>query len=165
MKYLVYFQPNKELSDLISNENFVDLPSAGLHSTLCIFYSDEKYETKLIDDLKDINIKSFTIKTEEFDEFDYNCLVLKLSRSDELLQLHKNILKIVSKYAEPDFIATTEKYFGDNYNPHFTISKSLSLTDITSKTLLGNSDIISEYHLAKKADKGWEDIEIYRVNK
>ena len=51
MKYLAYFRPNKELSDLILRQNHIVLPGSGLHSTLCVFYMEPEQENNLVTDL------------------------------------------------------------------------------------------------------------------
>jgi hypothetical protein len=80
--------------------------------------------------------------------------VLKLSRSDKLLQLHNQIVGVAISYADVKFDA-----FGDNYNPHLTISKSSSEFDRTSKRLIGRKDKITRYSLAKKVDGNWKEIQ------
>lgn len=161
MKYLAYFQPNKELSDLILRQDNILLPGSGLHSTICFFRMEPKYEESLISNLSKINFNSFEIETQDFDNFDKDSLVLKLSRSDELLQLHKNIVSVVQNYANSEFNEIARQYFGDNYNPHLTISESSSTFDRTSKELIGQKDIVSRYHLAKKSNADWEKIQTY----
>ena len=82
MKYLAYFQPNKELSDLILKQKHLALPSSGLHSTLCFFHMEPEHENKLITDLSQINFNPLKIKTLGYDNFDKNSLVIKLSNSN-----------------------------------------------------------------------------------
>ncbi len=159
MKYLAYFRPNKELSDLILRQNHIVLPGSGLHSTLCVFYMEPEQENNLVTDLSQIRFNPFEIGTLGFDDFDKDSLVLKLSRSDELLQLHKNVVSVARNYASEDFDAIARQYFGDNYNPHLTISKSSSGFDRTSKELIGREDIIVRYSLAKKEDGLWKEIQ------
>ncbi len=161
MKYLAYFQPNKELSNLILRQDNIVLPGLGLHSTICFFHMEPKYEKNLVSDLSRINFNPFEIETQDFDNFDKNSLVLKLSRSNELLQLHKDIISTVQNYANSKFNEIARQYFGDNYNPHLTISESSSDFDRTSKELIGRKDIISKYYLAKKPDINWEKIQTY----
>ncbi|PIN73751.1 hypothetical protein COV20_06040 [Candidatus Woesearchaeota archaeon CG10_big_fil_rev_8_21_14_0_10_45_16] len=159
MKYLAYFQPNKELSDLISRQNHLVLPGSGLHSTLCFFYMEPGHENKLVMDLSQINFNPFEFETLGFDDFDKDSLVLKLSRSDELLQLHSGIVSVVKNYADSEFDAIAKQYFGDNYNPHLTISKSSSQFDRTSKELIGRKNRIAKYTLAKKVDGNWKEMQ------
>jgi len=159
MKYLAYFRPNEELSDLILRQKNIVLPSSGLHSTLCVFYTEHKHENMLINDLSQINFNSFEIETLAFDNFDKNYLVLKLSRSEELLQLHKGIVSVVRNYVDTDFDVIAKQYFGDNYNPHLTISKSSSGFDRISKELIGRKDRITTYTLAKKINGIWKEIQ------
>jgi 2'-5' RNA ligase len=156
MKYLAYFQPNEKLSSLILRQNNIVVPSQGLHSTLCVFYMESKHENRLIHDLSQINFNSFDIETINFDDFGKDSLVLKLSRSDELLRLHKRIVAVARNYANPEFDAITKQYFGDNYNPHLTISKSSSEFDRIAKELIGQKDKIAKYTLAKKVNGSWE---------
>ena len=159
MKYLAYFRPNRRLYELILKQNDIILPSSGLHSTLCVFYMEPKKEKSLINDLSQIYFNPFKIKTLGFDDFDKDSFVLKIHRSDELLQLHKRIVAIVGNYADTGFNAIEKKYFGDKYNPHFTISKSSSGFDRNSKGLIGQKDTIAKYSLAKKVDKTWKEIQ------
>lgn len=159
MKYLVYFRPNGELSDLILRQNYLVLPDSGLHSTLCIFYMGPEQEEGLVSDLFKIRFNPFEIETQDFDDFDKDSLVLRLSRPDTLLQLHKGIVAVVQNYADSEFDKIAMRYFGNNYNPHLTISKSSSSFDRTSKELLGRKDIISRYHLAKKLDGTWKEVQ------
>ncbi len=159
MKYLAYFRPNEELSNLISRQNNLVLPSSGLHSTLCFFYMKPKHENKLVTDFSQISFNPFEFETLGFDDFDKDSLVLKLSRSDELLQLHKGIVSVVRNYADSEFDVIAKQYFEDNYNPHLTISKSSSQFDRTSKELISRKDRISRYSLAKKIDGSWKEIQ------
>jgi len=158
MKYLTYFRPNEELSDLISRQNHLELPGSGLHSTLCFFHMEPEYESKLVSDLSQMNFNPFEIETLTFDDFDKDSLVLKLSRSKELLKLHKGIISVVKNYANAEFNVIAKQYFGDNYTPHLTISKSSSEFDRTSKELIGRKDRIARYTLAKKVDRNWKEI-------
>ncbi len=159
MKYLAYFQPNRELSDLILRQEHLALPSSGLHSTLCVFHMDLENEDILVNDLSRIYFALFEFETLGFDDFDNDSLVLILSRSDELLQLHKNIISVVSDYAGAGFDAIKKQYFGDDYNPHLTLSRSYPHFDRNSEELIGQKDMISKYTLAKKVDGNWKDIE------
>jgi 2'-5' RNA ligase len=156
MKYLAYFRPNEELSNLISRQNHLELPGSGLHSTLCFFHMEPEYESKLVSGLSQMKFNPFEIETLALDDFDKNSLVLKLFRSEELLQLHKGIVAVVRNYADAEFDAIAKQYFEDNYNPHLTISKSSSEFDKTSKELIGR---IARYTLAKKADGIWKEIQ------
>lgn len=161
MKFLAYFRPNKELSNLILRQNHIVLPSAGLHSTLCFFYMEPRQEEKLVSDLSKIMFNPFEIETKDFDYFDKDSLVLKLSCSDELLQLHKKIVAVTRNYANSEFDVIARQYFGDNYNPHLTISKSSSGFNRISKELIGRKDIIAKYSLAKKLSETWKEIQTF----
>ena len=158
MKYLAYFRPNEELSDLISRQNHLVLPGSGLHSTLCFFYMEPEQERNLVSDLSQVSFNPFEIETLTFDDFDKDSLVLKLSRSEELLQLHKGVVAVVKNYANTEFDAIAKQYFGDNYTPHFTISKSSSEFNKALKRLIGRKDRIARYSLAKKVDGIWKEI-------
>lgn len=141
MKYLAYFRPNKELTNLILNQNHISLPGSGLHSTLCFFYMEQEQEGFLVDELSKIKFNPFEIVTQELDNFDNDSLVLKLSQPNELLELHRNIVLSVGKYANQGFDEIAKKYFFDNYVPHLTISKSSSNFDKNSIELSGRSDV------------------------
>ncbi len=158
MKYLVYFRPNKELSDLILRQSNIIMTSLGLHSTLYVFHMESEQENNLVTDLSKIKFNPFEIETLGFDNFDENSLVLKLSRPDELLQLHKKIIPVVKNYTNEDFEGVERQYFGDNYSPHLTISKSSYFSADTLKELIGRKDIIAKYYLAKKIDGVWKEI-------
>jgi len=159
MKYLAYFRPNEELSDIVLRQNNIMLPGSGLHSTLCVFYMEPKQEKGLVSDLSQIRFNPFEIETQDFDDFDKDSLVLRLSCSDRLLQLHKGIVNIVRNYTDAEFDAIAKKYFGDNYNPHLIISKSSSGFDRTSKVLIGRKDRIARYSLVKKVNGNWKEIQ------
>jgi hypothetical protein len=153
MKYFAYFRPNDELSNLIQRQNHIILPGSGLHSTLCFFHMKPEHENGLVVNLSQIDFDPFKIETLGFDDFDEDSLVLKLSCSDELLQLHKEIIKIVGNYTN------TGQHFRDNYNPHFTISKSSSEFNRVSKELIGREDEIARYSLVKKINGSWGKIQ------
>jgi len=159
MEYLAYFQPDRELSDLILRQNNIVLQSLGLHSTLCFFYMKPEYEYALITDLSKIKFNPFEIKTLGFDNFDEDSLVLRLSRSDELLQLYKKIIGVVRDYTSVEFDKITKQYFENNYNPHLTISKSSSKFNIISKELIGRKNNITRYTLVKKLNGNWKEIQ------
>ena len=158
MKYLAYFRPNQELSNLIMQQKHIILPSLGLHSTVCFFQMEPEHESSLATGMSELKFSPFQIETQRFDDFDSGALVLRLSKSEELSRLHKGIVEVVSKYATPDFKNIAEQYFGDNYHPHFTISESSSCFDRNSTQLFGLGDVIKEYHLAKKVEGKWKDI-------
>jgi len=119
----------------------------------------ETQEKNLVGGLSQIIFNPFEIETQDFDDFDNDSIVLKLSRPDELLQLHKKVVAVVRTYANAGFDAIAKQYFGDNYNPHLTISKSSSGFDRTSKGLIGRKDTIARYSLAKKLDGIWKEIQ------
>lgn len=152
MKYLLYFKPNKKLSDLILKQENIILPSSGLHCTLAFFYMNQDYENYLIEDLSEIVHPSFEIETEKIFDFDNDSLVLRLLRPAKLFLLHKNIISIVENYAEPEFEEISEKYFKENYNPHLTMSKSSSRFNRNLKELLEQKDIIEKFYLARKKE-------------
>ncbi len=159
MEYLAYFRPGSELSDLILRQSHIILPGSGLHCTLCFFYMEPEQERGLVSDLSEIKFNPFEIETQDFDDYDEDSLALTLSRPDELFHLHKEILAVSKKYANPDFEAIAREHFGDEYAPHMTISKSSSGFDKSSKTLIGQKDRIDKYSLAKKVDGSWKEIE------
>lgn len=161
MEYFTYFRPNEELSDLILSQNHIVIPDSGFYSTLCFFHMETEYESGLISALSKIKFNSFEIETKEFDDFDEDSLVLKLSRPNELLQLHKEIVLAVESYTDSGFDEITKQYFWDNYNPHITISESSSDFDRTSNALFGQRNMISRYHLAKKGYGDWKEIQTF----
>lgn len=165
MKYLVYSRPNKELSDLISRQNHLKLPGSGLHSTLCFFNMEPEHEDNLVFGLSRIMFNPFQFKTLDLDDFDKDSLVLKLSRSEELLRLHRKIVTVAENYADVKFKTIAKQYFGDNYNPHLTISKSSSGFDRNTKELSDRRDDIKKYTLAKKVDGIWEEIQNFYSSK
>lgn len=161
MKYLAYFRPNKDLSRVILKQNNIVLPGSGLHCTLCYFYMNPDMENNLVSDLSAIEFSKFEVETKDFDYFDNESLVLKLSRPTELLNLHKNIVSAVEKSAYPFFRKISGRYFKDKYNPHITISKSDSGFDRNTKDLFGQKNNISKYYLARKNDTNWEEVQTY----
>ena len=118
MKYLAYFRPNEELCDLILQQSHITKPGSGLHCTLCVFYMDPKHESNVVSNLSRINFNPYETETLCFDDFDKDTLVLKLSRSDELLQLHIKVVAVVRDHANDNFEAIEKRYCGNNYTPH-----------------------------------------------
>ena len=159
MKYLLYFKPDNKFSRLILGESKFEISQLGLHTTLYIFSMNDDGEDTLIDNLSEIQFTPFTVRVSHFDSFD-GLPVLVLSRPDELFSLHKKVVRLVEKYCDKDFQLSTEKYFGDFYNPHITIKNSY-LKNIENKNLNNFEFEISEFFLAKKTTKGWVDI--YKV--
>jgi 2'-5' RNA ligase len=158
LKYLFYFHPNENLRSLILEQEHIILPSSGLHSTLCVFNMGVENEDELIYDVSQIDFTPFEIETLNFDDFDGDSLVLKLSRSEELFKLHKDILNVARIYSNERFHMIARQYFEDKYNPHLTISKSSSDFDRTSRSLIGKRDIVTGYSLARKVDGVYEKI-------
>ena len=111
MKYLAYFKPNQRLSDLILKQEKLILPGSGLHATLCFFHMKTEYEQQLIQDLSQIQFDPFEIKTLRFDDFDKDSLVLRLSLTKELSQLHQDIVSTIKNYTHPLFELVIQKYF------------------------------------------------------
>ena len=160
---MAYFMSNKELSDLILKQGQIVLPGSGLHSTLCVFYMDEENEPALIEDLSHIDFKAFRTRIVGFDDFDKGSLVLRLSRSDNLVKLHRDIVSIVLHYvsSESQFGKTVGQYYLENYNPHLTISESSSDFNRENNALMGKEIFVSEYVLAKKEGNNWEKVSFF----
>ncbi len=161
MKYLLYFRPGRELRTLITSQNHVFLPGSGLHATLCFFYMSSEDEAALISDLLRVEFSPFTVETEDFADFDKDSLVLRLSLPRELLRLHTTLVSLVSTYATEEFAELRERYFGECYNPHLTISRSSSGFDRSSRILLGRRELVSSYSLARKKEGVWEDVGVF----
>jgi|TARA_B100002003_G_C13785810_1_gene388846 2'-5' RNA ligase len=162
MKYLIYFNPSRELSDLIVGHSFDVIPGMGLHSTLCYFVGDNANEMKLIEDLDRINFQGFDVKTGSLDAFDDN-LVLRLSKSSELSLLHNEIYSVVRRYVVGDDCDVLDEYFGENYNLHMTLSRLSSELDRGVDDLKGVEFSVSSYVLAKKCWGDWADIRAFSV--
>jgi len=161
MKYLASFKPSKELSNLILKQKNIVLPGSGLHTSICFFPLDSLDEHKLISDLSRVKFRPFEIETLEFDDFDKDSLVLKLSCPQELANLHERVLSIVAKYSDLSFEASIQNYCGERYSPHLTISESSSNFDRISKVLIGHKFEVSEYFLSKKTDATWKNIQTF----
>ncbi|MAF36077.1 hypothetical protein CL622_03080 [archaeon] len=164
MKYLAYFKPNKEISDLILRRDNIVLPKSGLHSTLCFFDMEPKHEQRLVSDLSNIEFYPFEIQTLGYENFDEDQLVLTLSRPDRLLGLHNNVVSTVQNYSDRTFDEIVKKYYRDNYNPHLAISKS-SIGFNRNPGLIGQKYINSRYYLAKKIRQNWKEIQSFRSNR
>ncbi|GEM_PF-3999470 len=152
LRYLLYFQPSQDLENLIFQQESLRIPNSELHSTLCVFNMDTEKEEEIIDEISEINFNPFEIETLNFDNFANDSLVLKISRPEELLKLHYQIINVVEKYATEDFNEIKKKYFLEKYNPHLTIAKSSSNFDTNSKDLIGKKDKVEKYSIAKKVD-------------
>ncbi|MFH1589828.1 MAG: 2'-5' RNA ligase family protein [archaeon] len=160
MDYVACFRPNKELLNLILKQDNIVSSTLGFHATLCFFHMDSEQEKNLICDLSKIKITPFKTKTQSFEYFHNNILVLTLSRPDELFQLHKNIVQVVRNYASSDFDEMEKQFSGDNYKPHITISRS-TLNFNKTNELLNQESFISEYYLFKKVDGVWKEIKSF----
>lgn len=148
MEYLLYFNTSKNFLPL--NNSL----SLGSHCTLCFFIMDSEKETSLLQDLVEIKFKPFEISTKDFQKFDNNSLVLTLFCSKELLNLHKKLLELASKYSK-----ISSKYFGENYHPHITLSKT-STNFEKNNNLLNQKIKVNNFILAKKIKGKWEIIQI-----
>ncbi|MAH07640.1 hypothetical protein CMI38_05330 [Candidatus Pacearchaeota archaeon] len=162
MKYLIYFNSSRELSDLIAGHSFDVIPGIGLHSTLCYFVGDNANERSLIEDLDGINFQGFNVKTGSLDTFDDN-LVLRLLKTDELSLLHNEIYSVVRRHVVGDGCGVLDEYFGENYNPHITLSRSSSELDRGVGDLNGVEFSVSNYVLARKYQENWVDIRAFSV--
>ncbi len=163
MKYLTYFRPNEEFSDLILKQDQIVVPGSDLHSTISVFYMSEDNESDLIKELSRINFNSFCVQTEKFDDFDDDSLVLRLSKPNELSDLHRIVVSIVQNYVSDTskFNKMIKQYGLDKYNPHLTISKSSSNFNRKNNHLFGRKMQISEYFLAKKDDGVWQEVHTF----
>ncbi|MDD5133453.1 MAG: 2'-5' RNA ligase family protein [Candidatus Nanoarchaeia archaeon] len=169
MKYLVHLNPSKELFKKINeykNLIYKDIlkDNKFLHCTLFNFSCDEKYEDELITSLESLSIKPFELVTKDLEIFDDirnpNCLVLKLERNEEILNLHYKILERTRKFA-----GEYDKTFREaNYNPHMTLmelkekyipGEKVSLSGIKFK--------IEEIDLSKKI-QDWGIIKKFKLN-
>lgn len=157
MKYITSFHPGRKLTDLILKQKGVKISSSGLHSTICFFYMNPKYEKSLICDLSEISYNPFKVQTTDFDIFDNNSFVIKLSRPEELMHLHNSIVSIVENYAD-NFDKIVDKYYGEKYNPHITLSHTPLKK---SESLIGVKDKVNSYSLGKKKH-GWKKIEEFK---
>lgn len=164
MKYLAYFQPSPELSNLIQNQDHTLIPTSGLHTTLCSFHMELEQESSLIRDLAKTYYSPFEVETQEIDIFDKESIVLKLTRPPELYQLHEDIVQIVKRCANPEFNERYSRYFGPRYNPHITISKTSTPFDTTNtlntshQTLTGHTFRVEQFYLAKKQNDRWTNL-------
>ncbi len=161
MKYLVYFKPDKSLAELIINQDCVIIPSSGLHCTIAVFYMNPENEEKLISELSRIKFNSFKVKTLGFDDFDNDSFVLRLSLPEALFELHKRVFSAVAHYADDDFWNVVSKYFLDNYNPHFTISKSSSHFNRSLGVLINREFFVDSFYLSKKENGFWKQIKVF----
>ena len=161
MKYLICLRLSKQLNNLILSQKGVIIPRMGFHVTLCVFHMNSAYEKQLLHDLSSIVFNPFTLETLDFDFFDDDSLVLRLSCPQDLLNLHNNIVNLVRKYADQDFDTIAAQYYGDKYNPHITISSTSGGFEISSNALLGKKEIITQYITMKKGEENWENIQQY----
>lgn len=161
MKYLAYFKPNRSLADLIKKQKHVTVPVSRLHYTLCYFPMDPDYEDALISDLSQLEFDPFEVETVGFEDLDDNSLVLRLSSPTGLVQLHKNIVSAVWRYAEQGFEDIAEQYYRSNYIPHITLVGSSSEFDRTSEVLIGQRNRITRYSLARRLGGVWKNIVQY----
>ncbi|MCR4326987.1 MAG: hypothetical protein NUV46_00200 [Nanoarchaeota archaeon] len=151
MRYLVHFRPSEEVSNLIQNQNGIYVPNTGFHSTIYSFQMNPVFEEQLIGKLSEIEAHPFKYSTLKFKKFGKNSVVLRLSKPQELLNLHRKVASVAKEYSEGE--NPNERYFGKNYNPHITISKTHLKFDRKCKTLIGLEDFVSEYHLVRKIPK------------
>jgi len=161
MKYLVYSRPSKELNRLILDQSGVTVSSLGLHSTICLFHMDQVYEGRLISELSKVKFEQFEIETLCYDEFDKDSLVLRLSSPKELLRLHRGLVCVLKGHEDQRFCDVEKRYFGENYKPHITISKSSFGFDKSSMELLGKKFTVSRYSLARKVEDTWEELRTF----
>ncbi len=162
IKYLLYFEPSPELQNLIQKEENIHLPTSGLHTTLCVWNMNTGKEQNLIEDMSSIALPPFNVKTTEYDNFDNDSLVLKLSKPKELQNLHTKIIQIVEKYTDEEFKKIYLPYFGERYNPHLTISKSSSNFSFP-KELLDQEYLVQTFCLAKKLEEGYHKTQEFHL--
>jgi 2'-5' RNA ligase len=154
MKHLIYYELNPELTRFILNKTKARPPSFGLHSTL--YYLKSNQTDSIINSLEKISFQPLEIETTKFETFKNNLLVLKLKKSEEIINFHNKIhetIKDLNQFYKQTFL-------GKDYNPHITLQKITKLK-ILPKELIGLTEIISEYHLAKKIKEKWTKIETF----
>ncbi len=166
MKYLTFFRPSRELSDLILSKPGIVIPGSGLHGTVCGFYISPGFdERELLDRLSKIDFQPFSLETLGYDDFDGGALVLKLSKPKQLDSLHRSVASISALYGkdEPKQQENLEFYCFDNYTPHITISVSEGGFDRSTMDLFGLEFRVDEFYLARK-DGCWKTIRTFKSN-
>lgn len=161
MRYLVYFRPNYELSNLIEQQEDILLPNSGLHGTICHFHMNSTpfNERQLFSILSKIQFEPFIIKTEGFDIFNNDSLVLKLKGSPGLISLHERITTMAKYYdSSEEFDYNCKHHYFKHYIPHFTIRKPAGEITEGSLELLGIKDTIESYFLSKKEGSTWKHL-------
>jgi len=148
MKYLAYFLPSEELSSKINKYKRTETSTIGIHTTLYLFHADEKEERKIIKDLEKIRFKNFDVITTSLDNFGEDITVLRLSKPKELQILHEGIIRTCNPYS----FGEQSPYFGENYNPHISLSKNSNRENTIFEDLLGISYSLHSFNLAKKSE-------------
>jgi hypothetical protein len=192
MEYLaIYIKPSdkvvtelrkytKKISKIV-----IKINPLGPHCTIIgSFFKNEK---EVLDIIKKLRFEKFRIKTLRYDFFESNNLVIKIKRSQEILELHKKIIdklktKIMrpkeNKYTtfnSPKRRAIFKKYgnvfLGEFYNPHISIAKILPKLNKSSIRLIEKEYVfqginwnVDKIYVAKRTGKKWKKIMEIRAN-
>lgn len=184
MKYIVYFEPNKELKNEVSrlrklvNESPFSHPSLDTHCTIAIWKTNPEYEQRMIEELENVWCQPIRTTVKGIEMFDGGALVAKLDKTAVVEQLHYAVLDALM-VAPKDPVADDpslsdiahsqrrlygSEYFGHYYQPHVTIARvnpsTINLTDLTIQT----QDVWAhEFVLARKEDE-WKRIALFSMS-
>jgi len=166
MKYLTYIRPTQEFERLVLELYGSSASSLGLHCTLLRFDMDNHNESGLIKCLSGVMTDMFSISLSEFDIFDKESFVVKISFNDNLHSLHKQIVERVRAYNgyTAEFDQMLEKHclgnYLDSYHPHITFSRGKNNPDTFS---FEKEMFIDKFYLARKENCAWEEVSCFKL--
>jgi 2'-5' RNA ligase len=182
MKYLIYFSPTENVTTKIEGYRtmlgsaLLSTPSAGLHCTLFNLYSNYNNEQGLIDIVESLKLRKMDLVLSHIELFDEQMLVIRISKSDDLEELHNTIVTelrefvdwrhtppILEKYSQDHIRQAVYKkcgspYFLACYAPHLTVGKVSTEFVQLREFFSGTSFSVDRIHLARKEKDGWKHI-------
>ena len=174
MRYLTYVKPDQAFFSKFENlqemcQKHIYTPSSGLHCTLWGFNLNEIDEDRIIQELEKLKpdietpLQLQTITSEMLKQEDGTySLATILDISKGLNNLHIEITKIVRNYDKSPqlFDEMFEKFGGNRYKPHITLSKKLTIQnyDISDSGFVGHKWYVSSFFLSKKKAGRWSEI-------
>ncbi len=177
MRCLVYLKPSEDLQRVISAyfdpSNF---PKSGLHCTLWGFNIIRAEQDSLIMALSQIQANEFTLTTKDYQLFDNNSLVLRLSKTRRLQALHQAVVETSRKFDKsPDlFDEMVSRYGLEKYSPHISMGRANVISPESPKSLPTLKDLtfdVRKFYLAikngedKDPNSKWEEVANFNLQR
>ena len=155
MRNLAFFRPSEELSQMLMEEEGLDLPRAGLHGTILKFDISVALMRGFVPVLSMLETEPFEVEVIGIRDyrFDRRSFVLTLNCPKALVGLRQDMMREFMRLRNErgGSISNTMSFYGslDGYEPHYTISYGDELPDL-KHNYIGMRMMIDRYFISRK---------------